>query len=71
MLACNEIKLVDVPELNYFAKNGTGEICIRGPNVTVGYYKQPEETAQVYEQETGWFHTGDIGKCMKYVLVYL
>ena len=37
-----------------------GEICCRGDNVMMGYYKQPELTAQVIDQE-GWFHSGDIG----------
>lgn len=40
--------------------NEAGEICIRGPQVTQGYYNRPEETASVFDQE-GFFHTGDIG----------
>ena len=37
------------------------EIICRGHNVMMGYYKDPELTAQVIDSE-GWFHTGDIGK---------
>ncbi|HLF97382.1 MAG TPA: long-chain fatty acid--CoA ligase [Methylococcaceae bacterium] len=36
-----------------------GEIAVRGPNVMKGYWKQPEETAQVFRGE--WFLTGDLG----------
>lgn len=57
----SEVKLVSRPEMGYYVEDNKGELLIRGAQVFHGYFKNDEETKAVYDAETGWFHSGDIG----------
>ena len=54
-----EIKLVDPTTRNEVPIGEPGEICVRGPQVMVGYYNKPKETAAAIDAE-GFMHTGDV-----------
>ncbi|KAG6898946.1 hypothetical protein C0993_002428 [Termitomyces sp. T159_Od127] len=60
-----EIKLLDVPSAGYYSKDAPprGEICIRGPSVTKGYYKRPDLNSDenIFTKD-GWLRTGDVGQ---------
>lgn len=61
---CVEVKLVDQPELGYLSSNkprAQGEIWIRGPSITSGYYKREDLTKEAITDD-GWLKTGDIGE---------
>ena len=46
--------------MNYYAKDGKGEIMVKGPVVSKGYYKDSARTAELFDSD-GWMHTGDVG----------
>jgi len=59
-----QVKIADPDE------NGEGEICVKGPNVMMGYYNNPEATAAAFDDE-GYFKTGDFGKLDEEGWIYI
>lgn len=55
-----EVKVVDDAG-SPLAVDEAGELCVRGPQVMLGYWQRPEETAKVMDAD-GWFLTGDVAK---------
>ncbi|XP_037505742.1 luciferin 4-monooxygenase-like [Rhipicephalus sanguineus] len=55
-----ELKVVDITSRRTLSPGEIGEICFRCPAVMRGYYKRPEDTAEVFEDD-GWCKTGDAG----------
>ncbi len=46
---------------NIVTGDDVGELCVKGPQVMVGYWQRPDETAKVIDAD-GWLHTGDIAR---------
>ncbi|CEP13006.1 hypothetical protein [Parasitella parasitica] len=60
---CCEIKLVDVPDANYLSTNAKpqGEVWVRGPSITKGYWKRDDITQETMTEDN-WLQTGDIAE---------
>ena len=60
---CTDEAIARYSKINrrYWEKLENGELCMRGGDVMLGYYKDPEGTAEVVDAE-GWFHTGDLAR---------
>ena len=57
---CVEMKIVSTETGVTCPPGELGEIAIRGPNVMLGYWNRPDDTAEAIKD--GWFHSGDIGR---------
>jgi len=55
-----EVKIIDSESGETLPRGETGEFCTRGYSVMLGYWNDPEKTAETIDDE-GWMHTGDLG----------
>jgi acyl-CoA synthetase (AMP-forming)/AMP-acid ligase II len=61
LLAGTEGKIIDPVSGSDLDPSQEGELLVRGPQIMVGYYKNPEATAKTINKD-GWLHTGDIAR---------
>jgi long-chain acyl-CoA synthetase len=54
-----DIKIINIDTGEELPQGEIGEVLIKGPQIMMGYYKKPEETAKTIKD--GWLHTGDMG----------
>jgi len=62
-LECIKARLRDLPDMNYLSSDKPhprGEVQMWGSSITTGYYKNPEKTAEAFDDD-GWFCSGDVG----------
>ena len=81
LISCNRNKYqkkgsVGVPIVGMNVKiadpneNGEGEICVKGPNVMLGYFKNPDATKEAFDSD-GFFRTGDLGRVDEEGWIYI
>jgi long-chain acyl-CoA synthetase len=64
-----ELRIVDPADRTPLAAGEVGEVAVRGPNVMLGYWEKPGQTADALVD--GWYHTGDLGRLDEDGYVYL
>ncbi|MGU3586774.1 long-chain-fatty-acid--CoA ligase [Rhodococcus sp. C26F] len=65
-----ELKIVQPHSTDPVETGETGEICVRSPQNTVGYFHRPDETAKTIDAD-GWLHTGDVGRFDEHGYLYI
>jgi long-chain acyl-CoA synthetase len=64
-ISSSEIKLVSAGKYSTASNPPQGELCVKGDNISLGYYEMPDKTKEDFVVEDDgerWFHTGDVGR---------